>query len=129
MNNSHANDSQERSPGSRAESFDTLLNRWAADARDHQATSGLATRIIARAAAVPPDPIELVLSWLRAALWRPFALGSLPFALGFLFAVSVPVSDHDDTALMESLPGLVFTDWSTDRVAADAFTNHLEHSP
>lgn len=129
MNNRHANSTPKRSPDSATDSFDTRLNGWAANARSHQAPPGLATRIIARAAVAQTDPIELALGWLRAALWRPIAFGSLPFALGFLFAVSVPVSTENDRALTESLQALAFTEWSIDRVGADATADDPESPP
>ncbi len=123
MNNRHANSTPERSPDSATDSFDTRLNGWAANARSHQAPLGLATRIIARAAVAQTDPIELALGWLRAALWRPIAFGSLPFALGFLFAVSVPVSTENDRALMATPQALAFAHWSIDRAGAAATPN------
>ncbi|MFM7121823.1 MAG: hypothetical protein ACKOZX_16525 [Gammaproteobacteria bacterium] len=112
MNSQTGNDARDQRQAPASDSVDRLLGQWAADARDHQATPGLAARVVARAADTARDPIEHALYWLRAAFWRPLALCSLPVALGFLFAVTVPVTAADDRALVEALHGLAFTEWS-----------------
>lgn len=77
--------------------------------REHVPPAHLQARIIAHAAAAGPDPVEQVVGWLTARLWRP-ALGAMLLATaGFLAGVTV-TEPAVDPGLAEDVMSLAFSD-------------------